>query len=67
MLAGIGARVLGVLGIQLQPFLRRFRADRAIKLGEVVLHRERAGLSGFVLDGGDDRPLRVEQGGRSGH
>jgi hypothetical protein len=63
MLAGVLACVLGVLGIEFQPFAGCFGGDRAVDLPEVVIDRQRAGLARLVLYRRDNGPNRCRATG----
>lgn len=50
MFVRIQPRILGMFRIQLQSLLCGFRSDRSVKLGQMVVDRQRTDLAGFMLD-----------------
>ena len=60
MLTGVRPGVLGVLGEDRQSCRGGFGCQRAVDLSEMVVHLDRAGLSGLVLDGVEDGSVGVE-------
>ena len=61
MLARVEAGILAVLGADFDALRGRFRGDGTVDLCEVVVHRQRAGLTRLVFDGGNDLIGRIDE------